>query len=231
MTTPKLHVRGSVLRLTARPDCYSHPLGGEGSRPRCFTMRRFNLFIALLSALAISASGLIAAAPALAYNISTVYKDCESNGQLTGHYPRAELQAALNSMPSEVAEYSACSDIIRMALLRASSHGGGNDPTSKTTLAAGGHSGGGGNGGSGTGSARVHGKTGSSSKDPRAAGTAGSNPVDLAGSSIRPGSTGTGGAASSLPIALVVVLILLALTALSGGAVAIRRRVVARHGT
>jgi hypothetical protein len=195
-------------------------------------MRRLNPFIAVLSALAISVSGLMTAAPALAYNISAVYKDCEANGQLNGHYSRAQLQAALNAMPSEVAEYSACSAIIQQALLRASSRGGGSGSTSKTSLAAGGYGRGGGPGGSGTGSAAGHnGKTGASTRDGRSAGAGSAAAVNLAGSSIRPGSTGTTAAGTSLPMALVVVLILLALTALSGGAVAIRRRVVARHGT
>jgi hypothetical protein len=191
-------------------------------------MRRLNLFIALL-ALALPVSGLMLAAPAMAYNISTVYKDCEANGQLTRHYPQAELKAALNAMPSEVAEYSACADIIRQALIGASSHGGGHNGTSGSTLAGGGHGSGGGPGG---GSASGYGSTGgSSTNDGRSAGGGNGNAVRLAGTDIRPGSTGTGAAASSLPTALVIVLILLALTALSGGAVAIRRRVIARHGT
>ncbi|HWF34278.1 MAG TPA: hypothetical protein VG295_02875 [Solirubrobacteraceae bacterium] len=195
-------------------------------------MRRLNLPIAVLAALIIPLSGLVAAAPAAAYNVSTIYKDCENNGQLTGHYSRAELQAALNQLPAEVSEYSACADVIRQALVRASSHSSGHGGSSGTP-GAGSGGGGGRNGGGGsghTGSGANAGKGGSTDKRGRSAGTgAAANAITLAGSGIRPGSTGSGG--SSLPVALIVVLVLLALTAVSGGAVAIRRRVVARHST
>lgn len=231
MTTPQLHAQGSVLPGTSCSDCYSQPPGGEWARPRPYTMRRLNLFIALLAALILPLGGLMAAAPAMAYNVSAVYKDCEGNGKLTGHYPRGELQAALNSMPSEVAEYSACSDIIQQALLGASAPGGGHHGGSSSVLGgAGRNRGGGGPGGAASGGRA--GSTGTSSTNGgRSAGAGTPNAVRLAGSDIRPGSTGTGAAGSSLPVALLVVLILLALTAFSGGAFAIRRRVVARQGT
>ena len=232
MTTPKLHAHRRVLPSINRPDCYSPPLGGKGTRPRRYIMRRLHLFIALLGALIIPLGGLVTASPAMAYDLAAVYKDCEVHGQLTGHYPRAQLQAALNALPAQVAEYSACSDVIRQALLRSSSSGGGNYTSNHATLAGGSHRGGGGSG-SGKGSTRGHaGRTHSSSVNSkgRSGVPAGANAVTLAGSDLRPGSTGAG--ASSLPATLIVVLILLALTALSGGAVAIRRRVLdARHGT
>jgi hypothetical protein len=196
-------------------------------------MRRLNLPIAVLAALLIPLCGLLSAAPAMAYNVSAVYKDCENNGQLTGHYSAAVLQAALNQLPAQVAEYSACADVIRQALLRASSHSGGHTSSSKGPLA--GAAGTGGNKpGSGKPTSRHHpGKRGATSpgKRGRSATTPSTaNAVTLANANIRPGSTGTGGT-DSLPAPLLVVLILLALTAVSGGAVAIRRRVVARHGT
>ena len=57
--------------------------------------------------------------------------------------------------------------------------------------------------------------------------------VTLGGSTVRPGSAGVdaGSSLRSLPLPLVVVLVLLGLAALSGGGVAIRRRVIARNGT
>jgi hypothetical protein len=196
-------------------------------------MRRLNLFIAVLAAL-ILPLGAVMAAPAMAYNISAVYKDCEVNGQLTKSYPRAELQSALSSLPAQVKEYSSCADVIRQALLRASSGGGGIHANSKSVLAGGGRRGGGGHGGKGSalrhgGQAGTSGAASTKTGRPARAGNA--NAVDLSGSSIRPGSTGTAAATSSLPTALIVVLVLLALTAVSGGAVAIRRRVDARQGT
>jgi hypothetical protein len=193
-------------------------------------MRRLHVFIALVAALTIPVSGLITAAPAMAFNVGSVYRDCETNGQLTGHYSRAELQAAINGMPSNMAEYSDCQVIIQRALLAASgpsvhhskiagtgasnSHGGGG-----SGKASGGNKGSSSTGSTGGGSTRLN------------ATAAKGNTVNLGSSDVRPGSTGSSDAARSLPTLLLVVLVLLALTAVSGGAVAIRRRVVARHGT
>lgn len=231
MTTPKLPGHRPVLPGTDCSDCYPQPLDGEGKDPSWYMMRRLTLVTAVLAALIIPLGGLMAAAPALAYNVSAVYKDCEAHGQLTGHYSRAQLQAALNGMPSEVAEYSDCQVLINQALLHLSSHGGQHGNSAGGLAGGGGGSGGNGAGGSGKGSAGGGGAgtTGSSSTTGGRLTARGSgNAVTLAGSDVRPGSTGTGASGSSLPIALIVVLILLALTAVSGGAVAIRRRVVAR---
>jgi len=190
-------------------------------------MRRLNVFIALLATLMVPSAGLITAAPAMAFNVSAVYRDCEQNGELTGHYSRAELQAALNEIPSQMAEYSDCPDIIQHALLAASTPSSGHHTGSTT---APGTRGGGGGGGSRKGSS-AHARKAHSSRaaSKRSAARRVSNRVNLADSEIHPGSQGT--AARSLPAALLVVLILLALTAVSGGALAIRRRVVARQGT
>ncbi len=237
MTTPKLPTHRSVLAGTDGSDCYSQPLGGEGKRPRRYIMRRLNLPIAVLATLIIGISGLLAAAPAMAYRVGAVYRDCENNGQLTGHYSQAELQAALNQLPAQVSEYSACADVIRQALVRASSHAGGANASSnakKSPFAGGGGGGGGGhNGRGGHGSAGTGAGAGKSanglSTPGQSTGNNGSGAVALAGSGVRPGSSG--GGSSPLPLPLLVVLILLALTAVSGGAVAIRRRVVARGST
>ncbi|MDQ6807418.1 MAG: hypothetical protein M3065_21255 [Actinomycetota bacterium] len=197
-------------------------------------MRRINLPIALFAALIIPIGGLAAAAPAMAYNVGAVYKDCENNGQLTGHYSQAQLKAALNQLPAQVSEYSACADVIKQTLVRASSQSGGHGANSKgpITGAGGGRGGNGGSGGSGnTATGGDHGgKGGTSPANSAGTGSNGTGAVSLGGSNVRPGSTGSG-ASSSLPAAGIVVLILLALTAVSGGAVAIRRRVVARHST
>lgn len=194
-------------------------------------MRRLNLPIAVLIALTIPLGGLVAAAPAAAYNVSAVYKDCENNGQLTGHYSNAQLKAALNQLPTQVAEYSACADVIRQAIIRASSHGGGHNGNGGTTGAGGGGGNGPGGGSGHPGSGPNGTKAGTSSlKHGGAAGTgANANAITLSGSNVRPGGTGSG--SSSLPAPLIVVLVLLALTAVSGGAVAIRRRVFARQST
>jgi hypothetical protein len=171
---------------------------------------------------------MLAAAPAMAYNVSAVYKDCEANGELTGHYSRAELQAALNQIPSQMAEYSDCQDIIKGALLAASK------PTGHHNNSAGVTAGGGKNGGGGSGEGGFsHGKAGTGrtgSQKGKPSRSSSGNADTLASAPNHPSSIGTG-SSRSLPAALVVVLIVLALAAVSGGAVAIRRRVVARHGT
>ena len=151
MTTAKLHAPDSVLPDTSSSDCYSRPLGGAGMVQRRYIMRRLKVVTALLAALILPVTGLMTAAPAMASNVSAIYKDCEANGQLTGHYSRAELQAALNDMPSEMAEYSDCQDIIQRALLSASTPTSGHHNSSgSTTAAGGGRNGGGGSGGKGS---------------------------------------------------------------------------------
>lgn len=226
MVTPKLHADDSVLADASRLDCYSPPLGGEGKRPRRNIMRRFNLLIVSVAAV----GALLTAAPAMAASASsTIYKECEDNGQITGHFTRAQLQSALGALPSEVSEYSDCQDLIQQALLRAASPNGGGRNANSTKAHIAGTGRGGGNGSSGSGGGR--GKGSGSARNGQSARTGSGKAVSLAGADIRPGSTGTSGSSSALPLALVVVLILLALTAVSGGAVAIRRRVVARHST
>jgi hypothetical protein len=59
----------------------------------------------------------LAAAPATAAGLSPPLADCEAHGTLTRHYPPAELRAALQSMPADIAEYSNCPDVINRALL------------------------------------------------------------------------------------------------------------------
>jgi cobalamin biosynthesis Mg chelatase CobN len=227
MTTPKLREHRSVLAGTSRLDCYSPPLGG-GKRPRRKIMRRLNPLIVILAAIVVPLGALLMAAPALASTSGTIYKECEQNGQVTGHFTAAQLKAALNGLPSEVSEYSDCQDLIQQALVRVSSTGGGSHTGSGKGHASGAKGGG---GGPGKGSGQT-GKTGSSTaKNGRSARNGGGNAATLAGSGIRSGSTESSGSSSSLPVALIVVLILLALTAVSGGVVAIRRRVDARHGT
>jgi len=197
-------------------------------RPRRYTMRRLNVSIALVAALILPLAGLAAAGPAIASSAGSIYRECEVNGSITGHYSRAELQQALSHIPSEVAEYSDCQDLIQQAMLSASgpTHHG----TGATAAAAGGNGRGGGSGKS-SGGGRAGKTPAHSTRKGKKTDAGSSGAVTLAGSGIRPGSTGAAASTRSLPAALLVVLILLALTAVSGGAVAVRRRVVARNGT
>jgi hypothetical protein len=67
-----------------------------------------------LVALAIS---LCAAAPAAAASGTSVIADCNSHNALTRTYSIPQLEAALRTMPADVAEYTDCHDVIERALL------------------------------------------------------------------------------------------------------------------
>jgi hypothetical protein len=187
----------------------------------------------LLTVLSLSAIAALAAAPALA-NGSAVLGDCNSNGALTRHYSRADLQNALNTMPADIKEYTNCYDVISRALL--ASAGGGHTGGGSSSGSQGSGSPSGGSGHSGSGSNGAQTPSAAKHGHPRAGTTsaaAGSNaPISPATGSTTPTASGvnTASSGSSLPTVLIVVLILLGLAALSGGGVAIRRRVVARDG-
>lgn len=199
------------------------------------TMRKHHVLTALVTAAALAAAGLVSAVPAAA-STSQVLADCNANGHLTGKYSRHDLQGALNGMGADTREYTNCYDVVRRALLASAASGGGNS--------GGGHAGGGPSSGSGqtpgqAGAPSANHNPGvstrgvySSAPNASAAGHGKSRAVSLDGSKIRPGATGvnTSSGVRSLPAPLIGVLVLLGLAALSGGGIALRRRVVTRHG-
>jgi hypothetical protein len=199
------------------------------------TMRRLSVLIAVFAATAVA--GLMSVSAALASS-SQVISDCNSNGHLTSSYSRSDLQGALNGMGADTKEYTNCSDVIRRALLTSAASGGGHS-------GGGSPSSGGGGGGTTGGQGSTGGTSGSGVKAgvskrgvasaARNAGPAGGGSgagVKLGGSSISPGSTGINASSGSrsLPAPLIAVLAVLGLAALSGGGIALRRRVVTRHG-
>ncbi len=195
------------------------------------SMPKNKLFTALFAALALVPAALVSAAPAAASS-SQVLADCNSSGHLTGSYSRTDLQGALSGMGADTREYTNCYDVVRRALLSSAAAGGGR--------AGGGGASGGGSSSSTSGhAAGSHGNPGVStrgvySKAPGAtsAGSGSGGAVPLDGSTVRPGSTGvnTSSGVRSLPAPLIGVLVLLGLAAIGGGGIALRRRVVARHG-
>jgi hypothetical protein len=197
-----------------------------------FTMPKNKALTTLFAALVLVPAGLVSAAPAVASS-SQVLADCNSNGHLTGTYSRGDLQGALNGMGADTREYTNCYDVVRRALLSSAAAGGAH-------TGGGSASGGGGGNSSGSGhSAGSHSNPGVStrgvySKAPgaAAAGSGNGGAVSLDGSTVQPGSTGanTSSGVRSLPAPLIGVLVLLGLAALGGGGIALRRRVVARHG-
>jgi hypothetical protein len=159
---------------------------------------------------------LVLASPASAASRGQIIRDCADDGQLQGHYSQSDLRDARQNLPSDVAEYTDCADVLRRAELpdRNSSSGG-----NAGGVAAGGGSGSasGGNGGGGT---PLTPTTDADRAELAKAASSGAAPVDVGGRSIVPGAAGLGGDAvrNGLPVALIVAL---ALLGLGGAALAI----------
>jgi hypothetical protein len=83
-------------------------------------MRRAAYVIGLI-ALLLAAPGTAAAA-----SRAQIIRDCADDGYLQGSYSPAELRDARQNLPSDVAEYTDCSDVLRRAEL--GGDGGGDDP-------------------------------------------------------------------------------------------------------
>jgi hypothetical protein len=197
------------------------------------TMPRLSVLIGLFAATAVA--GLMSVSAALASS-SQVISDCNSNGRLTSSYSRSDLQGALNGMGADTKEYTNCSDVIRRALLTSAAGGGGHSGGGSPSSGGGG---GGTTGGQGSAGGTSGVKAGVSTRGAHptapksgAAGGARGAGVKLGGSTISPGSTGINASSGSrsLPAPLIAVLAVLGLAALSGGGIALRRRVVTRHG-
>jgi len=54
-----------------------------------------------------------------------VIRDCTDDGRLEGHYSQKDLRSAQANLPSDVAEYTNCADVIRAAQLGSAGGGGG----------------------------------------------------------------------------------------------------------
>lgn len=80
-------------------------------------MRRLALVLGLLGLLAAGAS------PAVAASRAEIIRDCADDGHLQGDYTAQELRDARKNLPSDVAEYTDCTDVLRRAELGA--EGGG----------------------------------------------------------------------------------------------------------
>ncbi|HKE78816.1 MAG TPA: hypothetical protein VKB54_05880 [Solirubrobacteraceae bacterium] len=173
------------------------------------------------------------AAPAAAHADSGVNKlliDACRDEHVNGHYTQAQYKKALDELPADADEYSACRDVIERARLAAlgsgkKSGGGGGSSGSATSGAAPTTGGGGGSGGS-------SGSSGAAAPaDPLATATpaqktavakAGQNaqPVDVGGKLVEPGKLGLGtlsGSGHDVPTSLVALIALLAAGALGAG--------------
>ncbi len=64
------------------------------------------------------------ASPAQASTRSKIIADCSDDGVLQGNYTASELRDARKHLPSDVAEYTDCPDVLRRAELNAAGGGG-----------------------------------------------------------------------------------------------------------
>jgi hypothetical protein len=186
-------------------------------------MRRI-LFLCALAALLVPTV-------ANAATSNQILRDCQDDGVLEGHYSAADLRKALRHIPSDVAEYTNCEDVLSRAAdaAAASAHSGGRP---------GGHGagGGGGTGGGGTpsggGTASPQGPVSPSTpQDTRALQAAASSgpprPVDVHGRRVASGFAADVGR-NPLPSSLLTVLILIGAAVLTAAAPLVRR-VLSRH--
>jgi hypothetical protein len=60
-------------------------------------------------------SALVLAVPAKAATTTQIIRDCADDGVLEGHYSAADLRKALRHLPTDVAEYSNCTDVLSRA--------------------------------------------------------------------------------------------------------------------
>jgi hypothetical protein len=200
----------------------------------------------IATALALLLAALCVAVPATASadTVRTrIQKDC-TDGQINGHYSKAQLADALAHMPADADEYTDCSDVIRRAELSggngSSSSGGGGGTTGGGTT---------GGGTTGTGSPAAAGTAGDAdaaaapAPDPMTGASAaqraafqkavqaGSAPVQLDGRPIHPGELGgtKSSGLSDLPTPLLAILALLILGGLGAAGFGTRRLVHGRR--
>ena len=165
----------------------------------------------LTALLALLALWVAAPAPASAASRDEIIADCADDGQLSGKYTPSELRDARKNLPSDVAEYTDCADVLRRA-----------------ELGDGGSAGGTTGGGSLPGTT---GSTGSGGSTPRLtpandaeraaltkAQTEGAAPVEVNGETITPGAAGFSPNATrnGMPASLLIAIIALALLGIGG---------------
>lgn len=193
-------------------------------------MRRI-LFLCLLAALFVAPA-------AKAASTNQILRDCEDDSVLEGHYSVGELRKALHNLPTDVAEYSDCNDVLTRAINAATADN--STPTAPPSAPSSGGAAGSGNHSTTAvkppASAPAHHGSiatpldGANTAQDRAdAGNAivasRGQPVDVGGKRISPGRLA---AALMPPTTLSVVLALLLATALAAAAPYVRR-VIARR--
>ena len=83
------------------------------------TRSRANILV-VIAALAVLALW----APAAHANYKDAINDCSDNGQLDRHHSRADIKKAYDNLPTDIAEYTDCRDVLRAALAAGTKPGG-----------------------------------------------------------------------------------------------------------
>lgn len=155
-----------------------------------------------------------------------VIRDCGNDGTLNRKYSNSDLRKARDNLPTDLAEYSDCRDVISAAITGGSDKGGGRGSPGQGVGGAGAADPGE-QGARATDAAELQALTSeaaSGSKDaepPR---------VEVGDEPVEPGSNGLfdlASASNELPVPLLIALICVGLLALAGGAVVLRERVPA----
>jgi hypothetical protein len=166
-------------------------------------------------------------APAAAYATPRqVIRDCGNDGTLDRKYSNSDLRKARDNLPTDLAEYSDCRDVISAAITGGSDKGGGRGSPGQGVGGAG---------------AADPGEQGARAADAAelqaltseaAAGSKDAEPprVEIGDEPVEPGSNGLfdlASASNELPVPLLIALVCVGLLALAGGWVALRERVPA----
>ncbi len=176
--------------------------------------------VAFAAALAVA---LLLPAAAWADQGAAVIRDCLNNGRITGHYSQKAYSQALAELPTDVAEYSDCPNLIRQAQLAAA--GGGSGGQGGGPGGFGGGPGGGSAGGPPFTTAERHALS--------LATLEGGKALNLGGQMIRPGivHANLASAVNTLPTPLLALLAALAACGLGGAGNLLRNRVRARRSS
>jgi hypothetical protein len=83
------------------------------------TRSRANILV-LIAALAVLALW----APSAHASYQSAISDCSDNGQMDSHHSRSDIKKAYNHLPTDVAEYTDCRDVLRAALAAGAKPGG-----------------------------------------------------------------------------------------------------------
>jgi hypothetical protein len=174
-----------------------------------------------------------------------ILRECSQNGRLTGDYTAQQIRDARSNIPDDIDEYTDCRDVLSRAMLGGSTGGGGGGGGGDDAARGGGVPGSSGGASASGGSSPSDAAGGGaqpaatpqsppSPEEQRELDEARIRPGEpqrIAGRQLVPGAsvlTATT-ARNDIPAGLVVVLVLVALTALVGAGVQVRKRVIARR--